>query len=194
MPTRTAQAVQGPARCRNDEEVLLLQRIAAGDRTAFETLYYGYAPRLAGYLARLLWQAEQIEEVLDDVMLAVWQQASTYQSQAQVSTWIFGIAHHKALTARGRASRQAAAPPPAIHSGGHEESPECLLTRQEQERTVVAAIATLPPEQRAVVELTYYHHCSYQEIAAVMNCPVNTVKKRMFLARRHLAPYLTPPV
>jgi RNA polymerase sigma-70 factor (ECF subfamily) len=64
------------------------------------------------------------------------------------------------------------------------------LTCQEREHSVLAALEILSPEQRAVVELTYYQRCSYQEIATRLGCPVNTVKKRMFLARRRLAPHL----
>jgi RNA polymerase sigma-70 factor (ECF subfamily) len=64
------------------------------------------------------------------------------------------------------------------------------MMRQELGKTLARAIETLSPEQRAVVELTYYHEHSYQEIAEITGCPVNTVKTRMFHARRRLAQLL----
>ncbi|HEY4573032.1 MAG TPA: sigma-70 family RNA polymerase sigma factor, partial [Thermoanaerobaculia bacterium] len=66
------------------------------------------------------------------------------------------------------------------------EGPESLLARRELASVLGRAMAQLPPEQRAVVELTYYQGCSYPEIAAIVGCPVNTVKTRMFHARRRL--------
>jgi RNA polymerase sigma-70 factor (ECF subfamily) len=81
---------------------------------------------------------------------------------------------------------------PAITPGDwvDTEGPEGVVTRQEFCRTLTHALATLSPEQRAVVELTYYHAYSYQEIAEITGCPVNTVKTRMFHARRRLAQLL----
>jgi RNA polymerase sigma-70 factor (ECF subfamily) len=70
------------------------------------------------------------------------------------------------------------------------DDPEGIMTRQELGQTLAQALEALSPEQRAVVELTYYHEHSYQEIAAITGCPVNTVKTRMFHARRHLAQLL----
>ena len=68
--------------------------------------------------------------------------------------------------------------------------PETQLSRQEIRRIMVGAMQTLSPLHRQVVELTYYHHCSYQEIAARMDCSVNTVKGWMLQARQRLAPVL----
>jgi RNA polymerase sigma-70 factor (ECF subfamily) len=165
-------------------------RIARRDRQAFEMLYHRYARRLAGYLAKSLWQPEQVEEVVNDVMLAIWQQAPHFQPTARVSTWIFGIAHHKALTAWARAARRLPMLPPDTADQCDQENPETDLAQQERLRAVATALQSLPPEQRAVVELTYYNYCSYQEIAAIMGCPINTVKTRMARARHHLATHL----
>ena len=124
---------------------------------------------------------------MNDVMLAIWQQAARFDPSMRFSTWLFSIAHHKALSARAQAGRQALEPPPEVTEQGVQEDPEILVIQQEDTRALAAALATLPPEQRAVVELTYYHYRSYEEIATILECPVNTVKKRMSLARRRLA-------
>ena len=175
----------------DDHDRALIQRIAAGDCQAFAQLYQVYAQRLAGYLRRRLWQLEQVDDVLHDVMLAIWQQAPTYQGTGRVSTWIFGIAKYKALQARASAARQSPARRAARPHTPEETPLDEGLIRQERTRTVAAALAVLRPEQRAVVELTYYHHWSYHEIAVFLDCPVNTIKTRMEKARRHLAAHLT---
>jgi RNA polymerase sigma-70 factor (ECF subfamily) len=164
-----------------------MQRVVAQDRQAFEVLYQRYARRLYGYLARLLRQPETIEEVFNDVMLTVWQNAARFDHQARLSTWILGIAYRKALKALAQAARQAPDCLPDWPAGHTPDDPETVLLHQERDRTFVHALQTLPPEQRAVVELTFYHGCSYLEIATIAGCPVNTVKTRMFHARRRLA-------
>jgi len=175
-----------------DEELSLLRRVAAADRKAFETLYHLYYRRLFAYLFKLTRRAELVEEVLNDVMFAVWTSAARFDGRSRPSTWIFGIAYHKAMKAL---SRQAAG---GVGTGGAGEEareaeepatgegPESLLARREVASTLGKALGELSPEHRAVVELTYYGELSYGEIAEIVGCPVNTVKTRMFHARRRL--------
>jgi RNA polymerase sigma factor (sigma-70 family) len=132
-----------------------------------------------------------VEDILHDVLLAIWQQASAYQPIGRVSAWIFGIAHHKALKARMMAARQVPERFPTRLDAPDAATPEAGMVCQERARAIAAALAALRPEQRAVVELAYYHHHSYEEIAALLACPVNTVKTRMLKARRHLATHLS---
>ena len=140
-----------------DEDLGLIRRVAAGDRQAFERLYRRYAQRLASYLTKLLHQRELVEEVLDDVMLVVWQNAARFEPTARFSTWLFGIAHHKAMQAwRRSANKPLPLPPPRHAAESDEENPEQILTAQERDRTLVQALASLSPAQRAVVELTFY--------------------------------------
>jgi RNA polymerase sigma factor (sigma-70 family) len=173
-----------------DDDLVLIHRVAAKDRQAFETLYHRYVRRLYGYLAKVIRQPEVVEEVLDDVMLVVWQNAAHFDHSSRLSTWIFGIAHHKALKTLARSSRGMPETLPPAPAWSDADDPEGIMTRQELGHTLAQALDALSPEQRAVVELTYYHEHSYQEIAAITGCPVNTVKTRMFHARRHLAQVL----
>ena len=170
-----------------ESETALLRRIAAKDRRAFETLYHAYYRRLFAYLFKTTRRPELAEEVLDDVMLAVWTGAAGFDGRSRPSTWIFGIAYHKALKALARQSRHKAE---VEESDGEEpmieDGPERLLARREMADLLGRALRALPLEQRTVVELTYYHGFAYQEIAEIMGCPVNTVKTRMFHARRRL--------
>ena len=86
------------------DDIRLLQRVAARDLTAFDILYTQYAPRVSSFLSRLLDREDLIEEVRNDVMLAIWQHAGSFKRTSRLSTWIFGIARNKALYARKRSA------------------------------------------------------------------------------------------
>lgn len=164
----------------------LIQRVAARDRHAFETLYLRYAPRVFRYLSSQIRQRELAEEALDDVMMVVWETASRYNGTSQLSTWILGIAHFKALKARTRASTDNAEFQESDHGGIATHTPEDAISGRELTDSIREALNGLPAEQRAVVELAFYHDRSYAEIAEILKCPVNTVKTRMFHARQRL--------
>jgi RNA polymerase sigma factor (sigma-70 family) len=183
-----ASPARQPSPSLEEDDRILIRRVAVKDRQAFEILYHRYAQRLYRYLSKLISQRELIEEVLDDAMLVVWQNAARFNHTSRLSTWMFGIAYHKALKALARSSNQSRDVPLAMPDDCIDrEGPEGAMTRQELHNTLGRALETLPPELRAVVELTFYHGCSYQEIAEITGCPVNTVKTRMFHARRRLA-------
>src|SRR5437868_10331731 len=141
-----------------DSETSLLRRISVRDRKAFEALYHLYYRRLFAYLLKITRRADLVEEVLDDVMLAVWKGAPGFDGRSRPSTWIFGIAYHKALKALARrAARLPEVTDPDREPAepvDHEE-PESLLARRELASVLGRALHELPAEQRTVVELTY---------------------------------------
>lgn len=189
------------SRASSADEAGLLLRIAQEDWRAFEQLYRSYYPRVTRFLEKMTRLPQLIDEVLDDTMLVVWQKAHTFNGQSSVSTWIFAIAYNKALKALQREGRHegddVGEAELDLHSAVDDGpgSPESTLMALQSRRTVEHLLAQLPAEQRAVVELTYYHGCSYKEIAAIAGCPVDTVKTRMFHARRKLRMMLShePP-
>ncbi len=164
-----------------DPEAALVARIAAGDQQAFAEFYAQYRRRLARFLGRVIASPDTVDELINDVMLVVWQDAGRFGLRSKVSTWVFGIAWHKALKAleRQRRSAPAGAPPP-------DDLPAADRSAFEDRDWLRRGLDRLPPEQRLVVELTFFVGCSYAEIAAIASCPVNTVKTRMFHARRKL--------
>jgi RNA polymerase sigma-70 factor (ECF subfamily) len=168
----------------NELERELLRRVSAGDRDAFRELYLRYHRRLARFLTRLLHRYEDAEEVINDTLWIVWQRAGEFRNASRVSTWIMGIAYRRALnmlrraTIHDRAMRLEIAENEAAAS----DSTQALEERQ----LLDAGLAQLPLEQRLVLEFTYYLDHSCEEIAEIMECPVNTVKTRMFNARRKL--------
>lgn len=171
-----------------------MKRIAARDRGAFETLYYRYAGRLGTYVKRVVKRPELVGEVMNDVMLAVWQGARRFDSGRPLVPWLYGIAHLKALKSLERERRKTGGGIlDHIDEEGLEDAAgeslelEREVWRRDLKGVFSRALATLSPEQRAVVELTFYAGLAYKEIAQVVDCPVNTVKSRMFHARRRLS-------
>src|SRR6478735_8765198 len=149
----------------------LLERIAARDLKAFEQLYRHYQPRLARFLVNIVNRPQLVEEVLDDTMMAVWTTAANFRGASKVSTWIFAIAYRQGVKARSRWDE----PLPDID--GYDQASDDAL---------VEAMSELSGDHRAVVDLTYFHGMGYREIAEIMGCPIDTVKTRMFHARRRL--------
>ena len=168
----------------NDVERELLRRISGGDRDAFRDLYLRYHRRLARFLTRLTHVREDSEEIINDTLWIVWQRAGDFRNASRVSTWIMGIAYRRALKLFRRAATHARAMTLEIADAEPTASDalEATFDRQLLER----GLAQLPLEQRLVLEFTYYLDHSCEEIAEIMECPVNTVKTRMFHARRKL--------
>lgn len=167
------------------DDAELLRRIARRDRQAFTALYRRYHPRLQGYLRRLLADAQIADEVFDDVMFVVWKDARRFAGKSAASSWIFGIAYRQAMSALRKESRHLA-------RVDHAASVEDVAAASPKGRDLIeAALRRLSPNHRQVVELTYFFGFSYKEIAEIAGCPVNTVKTRMFHARKRLK-YLLP--
>jgi RNA polymerase sigma-70 factor (ECF subfamily) len=167
------------------DEVRLLRRVAEGEPRAFETLYRLYHPRLSRFVVNLVREPGLVEEVVNDTLLAVWRRPDSYNGASKVSTWIFAIAYRKALKARHRLD-------PAIEDKdcerreSGEPGPEAQLGARQIHEVLVKAMDGLSEAHRTVVDLTYFHEMEYREIAEIMACPVDTVKTRMFHARRCL--------
>jgi len=167
------------------DERELLERIKAHDMDAFERLYRIYQPRLTRFLVNLVKRPQLVEEVLDDTMMVVWQTAGNFRGTSKLSTWVFAIAYRKALKARARW------PDPLENEErdsrvSNDPSPDAELERSRVHDALTRAMDALSTEQRAVVDLTYFHGLGYRDIAEILSCPVDTVKTRMFHARRRL--------
>lgn len=169
----------------NAEELLLLEKIRRGDAAAFEALYRLYHPRLTNFVMKIVRRPHLVEEVLNDTMMAVWQKPDSFQGSSKLSTWIFAIAYRKALKGLRR-SQDPLEDPDAAERPSDEETPEEVHANVRRRDRLSQAMQQLSPVHRAVVDLTYYHELDYGEIAGILDCPVGTVKTRMFHARRRL--------
>lgn len=186
-------AVAGVARATPAEveraEQALLRRVAARELSAFNTLYRDYYPRLVRFLSRTVHRANLVDEILNDTMLVVWSRASSYNAQCKVSTWVFAIAFRKAMKALQRLDDPSEDSDTDSHAS-ELPGPEVDLNRKQLTSRLRQAMDSLSFEHRAVVELTYFHGADYREIAQIVDCPVDTVKTRMFHARRRLKVWL----
>ena len=167
-------------------ETLWIRQIAGGDRGAFEKLYHAYERRIYRYLYSLVRTTEAAEELTNDVMVEAWKAAPSFRAQSKPSAWLFGIAHHKAMDALRRRRPSVVELHALSAVADSQESPEDSAVRQSVRRSVAEALQSLSAEHRSVVELTFNHGYSYQEIARIVGCPLNTVKTRMFYAKKQL--------
>ncbi|MGA2776211.1 MAG: sigma-70 family RNA polymerase sigma factor [Steroidobacteraceae bacterium] len=174
----------GPGNAGNELERDLLRRISGGDRDAFRELYLRYHRRLARFLTRLLHRYADAEEIINDTLWIVWQRAGEFRDASRVSTWIMGIAYRRALNMIRSATTHERAM--ALQIADSEATVSDSAQALEERQLLDASLAQLPLEQRLVLEFTYYLDHSCEEIAQIMDCPVNTVKTRMFNARRKL--------
>ncbi len=170
----------------SDPEIEWVRRIANGDRSAFETLYHAYQRRLFGFIFRMVDKQDAAEELTNDVMLEVWKGAAAFRGDSRVSTWIFGIARFRAISSLRRANPKTVdyeetAPLPDPH-----ELQDEVMVKESTREEVRKALHKLSKPHREVMELTFYQGFSYPEIADILHCPVNTVKTRMFYARKEL--------
>jgi RNA polymerase sigma-70 factor (ECF subfamily) len=164
----------------------LLARIARQDSAAMKELYLLYHRRLARFLMRLTTRYELAEEIINDTFWVIWQHAGDFRGASRVSTWIMGIAYR-----RGLKTLRYAGPPPPDSDIAAEIGTDEPARQEEINEWLDVALQRLPAEQRMVIELAYHVGHSCEEISSIMQCPVNTVKTRMFHARRKLKTLLT---
>jgi RNA polymerase sigma-70 factor (ECF subfamily) len=159
---------------------MLLQRMAAGDRAALETLYRAYHGGLARFLSRLTRRADLIEEIVNDCFWIAWRKADSFHGDSRVSTWIMGIAYRCGL----KALRQRGDEPVDDYAlrEGHGPSHDPDEDRELRD-WLGEGLKHLSADQRVVVELVYGVGNSLDEVAAIMQAPVGTVKARLFHAR-----------
>jgi RNA polymerase sigma-70 factor (ECF subfamily) len=169
----------------NEEELALLRLIARGDRSALTRLYMMYHARLFKFVFRLTRSYSTADELVNDVMLVVWDKAASFRGDSKVSTWIFGIAYRQTMRRVTKKQLQLA-PLTDVEDSGHDHDASLEI-----EDWIKQGLHALPAAQQLTVILVFYLGLTYEETAKVTDCPVNTVKTRMFHARRKLKEYLS---
>ncbi len=173
----------------DEDSRFLIAQIARGDRFAFERLFRAYEVRLYRYLLAMLHVREQAEELVNDVMVEVWRGAPKFRNESKPSTWLFGIAYHKAIDALRKRKPAPAELRTIAAVPDPKPDPEERAMTAALRADLDAALRSLSPEHRAVIELALTQGYSYQQISEIAGCPVNTVKTRMFHARKYLREY-----
>jgi RNA polymerase sigma factor (sigma-70 family) len=170
---------------REDEDTRLIALIREKDLAAFETLYRNYHTRLSRFLLRLINRPQMVEEVLNDTLMVVWEKAESFTGASKLSTWIFAIAYRKAMKAL-RKQDDPVDDSVMEERASTDPTPEEDVSHGRRRNMLLKAMEELSPEHRAVINFTYFQEMGYREIASIMECPIDTVKTRMFHARRHL--------
>lgn len=154
----------------------MLAAVANADERALGELYLRYYPRLARFLVRLTDDDGLVAEVINDTFFVVWNKAGSFRGDSSLSTWIIGICYRKALKALARRR---------IHEPLSSVTDE-LTAPAPADLDVQKAIARLKPKHQTILILTYEFGYSYREIGDIVSCPENTVKTRMYHARKAL--------
>lgn len=173
----------------NTLEVQIMAAVASGDTQAFERLYQVYEKRVFQYVSTFVRDQAVAEEIVVDVMVAVWRGACTFTNTSRVSTWIFGIARHKAIDALRkviRSEQETMDLENVAHLPNPAEGPLESIDRKQVAALTRQAISKLSREHQEVIRLVFYEELPYEEIATLLDIPVNTVKTRVYYAKQQL--------
>ena len=172
----------------NARDLGCLHAAARGDRAAFEALYVRYHARLSRFLARHTRHRHLVDEIVNETMWVVWRTAGEFRGDSKVATWVIGIAYRCLLKALREYPSTSAARTSEAETAALDMLPDDVNAPEQRELCdwVRRGLDLLPREQRMTMELVYYLGQSYEEIAAIMDCAVGTVKARMFHARLRL--------
>ncbi|WP_020559090.1 sigma-70 family RNA polymerase sigma factor [Thiofilum flexile] len=174
-----------------DDDILLAQ-VALGDRDAFSKLYLKYQPRLVSYCARLLNDdLAQAADIVDEAMFDVWRSAGRFEGKSKPSTWIYSITRNKLISWLRKTSEVTLGDDESLLAMiDPADSLEDELEMSDMKQQLVRLMSQLTTEHREVLRLTYFEDKSVKEVALLLGISENTVKTRMFYARKRLAQLL----
>ncbi len=163
----------------------LLRAIAAGDEHAMESFYRLYETRVFRFIQSKISDSFAAADVLNEVMLAVWRSASSYDGRGKVSTWVFGIAYRKSMD-HFRKHRKEDLVDELPETPDESDSPLDLAMAKSARKQIDICLDKLSAAHRAVIELAFFEELPYQEIAQAVDCPEGTVKTRVYHAKQLL--------
>lgn len=169
-----------------DDETLIA-RIADGDRTAMHALYARHSRRVYRFALRLLGEPAAADDIVSQVFLDIYRAAPRFEGRARVTTWLLAICRNKALALRRRRQPEQLSDDVACAIEDPSHTPETLLLRDDSIATLRQCLTRLSVAHREIIDLVYYQELSVEEAGRVLGIPKNTVKTRMFYARKQLA-------
>lgn len=179
----------------------LVKQAQAGDIKAFELLVQRYQQKVAGVISKLIKDSHEIQDVAQEVFIKVYKALPKFRGDSAFYTWIYRIAINTAknhLVARGRRIQNSNIEPieAESYSGGFErqnfDTPDAEYERQEVEMAVHKAVSELPEDLKTAIVYREVDGLSYEEIAEKMDCPIGTVRSRIFRARDAIDAALKP--
>jgi RNA polymerase sigma-70 factor (ECF subfamily) len=169
---------------------VLIGRIASGDRLAMQVLFARHHVRVYRFVLRLVRDESTAEDLISEVFLDVWRQAGRFEGRSAVSTWVLAIARFKALSALRRRPEEELDEEAAEAIEDTADDPEVAIAKKDKSAIIRKCLEGLSAEHREIIDLVYYHEKSVEEVAQIVGIPENTVKTRMFYARKRLAELL----
>jgi RNA polymerase sigma-70 factor (ECF subfamily) len=169
---------------------VLIGRIANGDRLAMQVLYARHHVRVFRFVMRFVRDESMAEDLISEVFLDVWRQAGRFEGRSAVSTWMLAIARFKALSALRRRPDEELDEETAGAIGDPNDDPGTTLEKKDRGAIIRKCLVGLSADHREIIDLVYYHEKSVEEVAEIVGIPENTVKTRMFYARKRLAELL----
>ncbi|MEQ6433917.1 RNA polymerase sigma factor RpoE [Comamonas sp. w2-DMI] len=188
-----------------DSDLALVERANAGDTRAFELLVIKYQRRIERLVGRMVRDQDQVQDVTQETFIRAYRALHQFRGEAKFYTWLYRIAVNTAKKALQDIKRSPVLTESALHTGDDEdetsrfgqeltteETPETVLAAQEIAQAVNAAMEALPEDLRQAVTLREIEGLSYEEIATAMNCPIGTVRSRIFRAREAISARVKP--
>jgi RNA polymerase sigma-70 factor (ECF subfamily) len=169
---------------------ILIARIAQGDRLAMQVLYGRHHVRIFRFGLRLVRNEQIAEDLISEVFLDVWCQAGKFEGRSAVSTWLLAITRFKALSALRKRKDAELDDETANAIEDTSDDPEVTVQKKDTSVALRKCLTALSPDHREIVDLVYYHEKSVEEVAEIVGIPENTVKTRLFYARKKLADLL----
>lgn len=164
----------------------LLRRMAAGSEAALREFYQAFHGRVYAFALKRLRDPADAADVLNEVMFEAWRSAARFEGRSQALTWVLGIAHHKIIDSLRRRKNQ---PQDELDPElADDDSPTAFETLAGTQDAVQLrrCLEGLSDVHRLIVHLAFFEDLAYEDIAKIADCPVGTVKTRMFHARRLL--------
>jgi RNA polymerase sigma-70 factor, ECF subfamily len=172
------------------DDALLIARIAAGDAAALRGLMARYCVRVYRLVLRLVKNPAIAEELTNEVFLEIWLNAGSFAEASSAATWVLSVAHHRAVSSLRKRRENGWDEPTMLNVPDAADDPEMTAQKVDKSSALRRCIKALSPEHAAIIDIIYYHEMSVQETAAVLHIPENTVKTRLFHARKRLAELL----
>jgi RNA polymerase sigma-70 factor (ECF subfamily) len=188
-----------------DTDLMLVERTVAGDQKAYELLVLKYQRRIERLIGRMVRDTDLIEDIAQETFIRAYRALAQFRGEAQFYTWLYRIAVNTAKKALVDLKRDPVVSESSLRGNDDEEetsgmenelttseTPETVLAAKEIAATVNSAMEALPEELRQAVTLREIEGLSYEEIAEVMNCPIGTVRSRIFRAREAISAKVKP--
>ncbi len=168
----------------------LLGRIADNDKLAMRVLFARHNVRVHRFVWRIVGDGDLAEDIVNEVFVEIWRSAGRFDGNSQVSTWILGIARFKALSALRRRKDDALDGVAAEAIPDTADDPEVAAQKMDRVAIMRECMSHLSRAHREIIDLVYYHDKSIDEAAEIVGIPTNTVKTRMFHARKRMSELL----